>query len=53
MKRAKTIAIVAGFGFFFLALIVQAIVPYVMKQYKTVQYGVTKTVRTPLGLLAE
>jgi len=53
MKRAKTIAIVAGFGFFFLALIIQAIVPYVMKQYKTVQYAVTKTVRTPLGLLTQ
>ncbi len=53
MKRAKTIALIAGFGFFFLALIVQALLPYFMKQYTTVRYGVTRTVRTPLGLLTQ
>jgi cytochrome c oxidase cbb3-type subunit I/II len=53
MKRAKTIALVAGFGFFFLALIVQALLPYFMKQYKTVRYSVTRTIRTPLGQLTQ
>ena len=51
MKRARTIALVAGFGFFFLALAVQGIFPYLMKGagVKTV----TKTIRTPLGELME
>lgn len=53
MKRAKTIALIAGFAFFFLAVVVQGIVPYLMKQSRT-RYGVvTKTVRTGLGELAE
>lgn len=53
MKKAKTIALVAGFGFFFLALIVQGIFPYLMKQVRTRYADVTRTVRTPLGELTE
>jgi cytochrome c oxidase cbb3-type subunit I/II len=53
MKRAKTIALIAGFGFFLLAVFVQALLPYFMKQYKAVETGVTRTVRTPLGLLTQ
>jgi cytochrome c oxidase cbb3-type subunit 2 len=54
MKRAKTIALVAGFGFFFLALLVQGVLPYLMKQMRGKPYHtVTRTVRTPLGELAE
>ena len=51
MKQAKLIALIAGFGFFFLALMLQGIFPYLMKesQVKTV----TKTVRTSLGELTE
>lgn len=51
MKQAKLIALIAGFGFFFLALALQGIFPYLMKesQVKTVM----KTVRTSLGELAE
>lgn len=51
MKRAKVIALIAGFGFFMLALIVQGILPYLLKenQVKTV----TRTIRTPLGELTE
>lgn len=51
MKRAKTIALIAGFGFFFLALAVQGIYPYIMQ--KTRVKAVTKTIRTPLGELIE
>lgn len=49
MKNARTIALIAGFGFFLLALLVQGIVPYTMKE-ATVS-TVAKTVRTPLGEL--
>ncbi len=51
MKRAKTIALIAGFGFFFLALVVQGIFPYLRKE-ATVK-TVTKTIRTQLGELTE
>lgn len=52
MKRAKTIALIAGFGFILLALLVQGILPYFMKSMRGSNYlSVTKTVRTPLGLL--
>ncbi len=51
MKRAKTIALIAGFGFFFLALVVQGIFPYLMKEARV--KAVTKTVRTPMGELTE
>ena len=51
MKRAKTIALIAGFGFFFLALAVQGIFPYLMKDARV--KTVTRTVRTPLGELTE
>jgi cytochrome c oxidase cbb3-type subunit 2 len=54
MKRAKTIALVAGFGFFFLALLVQGILPYILKPAAgTSSNEITRTVRTPLGELAE
>jgi mono/diheme cytochrome c family protein len=54
MKRAKTIALVAGFGFFFLALLVQGILPYLLKPAAGISYNeITRTVRTPLGELAE
>ncbi len=49
MKRAKTIALIAGFGFFFLALAVQGIFPYLMKEARV--KTVTRTVRTHLGEL--
>ncbi len=51
MKRAKTIALIAGFGFFFLALALQGILPYLMEENRVT--SVAKTVRTPLGELAE
>ncbi len=51
MKRARTIALIAGFGFFFLALILQGILPYLMKENRVTT--VMKTVRTSLGELAE
>ena len=51
MKRAKTIALVAGFGFFFLALLLQGILPYLMEENRVTT--VAKTVRTPLGEMAE
>jgi cytochrome c oxidase cbb3-type subunit 2 len=51
MKRAKTIALIAGFGFFFLALLVQGIAPYLMKETRI--KDVVKTVRTSLGELTE
>lgn len=51
MKRAKTIALVAGFGFFFLALAIQGILPYLMSEAKVQR--VTRTIRTPLGELRE
>ncbi len=53
MKKAKTIALIAGFGFFLLAVFVQSLLPYFMKQYLTVRTDVTKTVRTPLGILGQ
>ncbi len=51
MKKAKTIALIAGFGFFFLALAVQGIFPYLIKE--TRQKTVTRTIRTQLGELTE
>ena len=51
MKRAKTIALIAGFGFFFLALALQGIFPYLMKENQV--STVTKTIRTSLGELTE
>jgi cbb3-type cytochrome oxidase cytochrome c subunit len=51
MKNAKVIALIAGFGFFFLALLIQGILPYVIKDAPSA--AVTKTVRTELGELAE
>jgi cytochrome c oxidase cbb3-type subunit 2 len=51
MKRAKTVALIAGFGFFLLALGVQGIFPYLMKENRV--KTVTRTIRTPLGELAE
>lgn len=51
MKRAKTVALIAGFGFFFLALLLQGIIPYLMKENRVTT--VTRTIRTPLGELAE
>lgn len=53
MKRAKTIALVAGAGFFSLAVLIQGIIPYLMRQSRA-KYGVvTKTIRTELGELTE
>lgn len=51
MKNVRTIALIAGFGFFFLALAVQGIFPYVMREAGP--NPVTRTVRTELGELAE
>lgn len=51
MKRAKFVAILAGFAFIFLAILVQAVIPSLLKE-TAVKY-VTKTIRTPLGELAE
>ncbi|MGE5893189.1 MAG: cbb3-type cytochrome c oxidase subunit II [bacterium] len=51
MRRAKIIALIAGFGFFFLALVVQGIFPYLMRETRI--KTVTKTVRTSLGELTE
>jgi cytochrome c oxidase cbb3-type subunit 2 len=54
MKRAKTIALIAGFGFFFLALLVQGFLPYFLKPMRGSNYlSVTKTVRTQLGELVD
>ena len=53
MRKAKTIALIAGFGFFFLAIFVQALLPYLMKQYRVKFDEVTRTIRTPLGTLAQ
>lgn len=51
MKRAKFVALLAGFTFIFLAILVQAIIPALLKE-TAIRY-VTKTVRTPLGELTE
>jgi len=51
MKSARIIALVAGFGFLFLALAVQGIFPYMMKGAGP--KAVTRTVRTDLGELTE
>jgi cytochrome c oxidase cbb3-type subunit 2 len=51
MKKAKTIALLAGFTFIFLAIFVQVIIPSRLKE-TAVKY-VTRTVRTPLGELTE
>ncbi|NTV15717.1 MAG: c-type cytochrome [Desulfobulbaceae bacterium] len=51
MKRAKFVALLAGFTFIFLAILVQAIIPACLKE--TAITYVTKTIRTPLGELAE
>lgn len=51
MKRAKTIALVAGLGFILLAILVQGVLPYLMEE--TAITSVTRTVRTPLGLLED
>jgi cytochrome c oxidase cbb3-type subunit 2 len=54
MKRAKTIALIAGFGFFFLALLVQGILPYFLKPMAGASYRkVVRTVRTELGTLED
>lgn len=50
MKRAKTIALIAGFGFFLLALALQGIFPYLMEENRA--KTVHRTIRTPLGELA-
>jgi cytochrome c oxidase cbb3-type subunit 2 len=53
VKRAKTIALVAGFGFFFLALGVQGLFPYLVDRGPDpARRLVTRTVRTGLGELA-
>ena len=51
MKNSKPIALIAGFGFIFLAIAVQGIIPAVMKESRV--KDVTRTVRTPLGQLKE
>jgi cbb3-type cytochrome oxidase cytochrome c subunit len=51
VKKAKGIALIAGFGFFFLALAIQGIYPYLLEENRV--KTVAKTVRTPLGELAE
>jgi cytochrome c oxidase cbb3-type subunit 2 len=51
MKKAKFVALLAGFTFIFLAILVQAIIPALLKETE-IKY-VTKTVRTPLGELTE
>jgi len=51
VKRAKMIALIAGFGFFFLALALQGILPYLMEENRVT--SVAKMVRTPLGEMAE
>lgn len=53
MKNAKNIALIAGFGFFSLAVVIQGIIPYLMKQSKAKYSLVTRTVRTELGELRE
>jgi cytochrome c oxidase cbb3-type subunit 2 len=51
VKRAKFIALIAGFGFISLAIGVQALLPALMKETRIAD--VIKTVRTPLGELTE
>jgi cytochrome c oxidase cbb3-type subunit I/II len=51
MKRAKFVALIAGFAFISLAILIQSIVPSLMKE-TGIKY-VTKTVRTPLGELKD
>jgi cytochrome c oxidase cbb3-type subunit 2 len=54
MKRAKTIALVAGAAFILLALLVQGVVPYLLRPMTGEAYrSVTRTVRTSLGTLTE
>jgi mono/diheme cytochrome c family protein len=51
MKRAKFVALLAGFTFIFLAILVQFFIPSRLKE-TSVKY-VTRTVRTPLGELTQ
>lgn len=51
MKKAKFVALLAGFTFIFLAILVQAIIPSLLKE-TAISYA-TKTIRTPLGELTE
>jgi len=51
MKRAKFVALLAGFTFIFLAIFVQAFIPSRLKE-TSVKY-VTRTIRTSLGELQE
>jgi len=54
MNKAKTIALIAGFFFFFLALLVQGVLPYLMKPMRGENYlSVTRSVRTGLGELVD
>jgi cbb3-type cytochrome c oxidase subunit II len=51
MRSVKTIALIAGAGFFFLAVFIQGIIPYLFKEIRVQK--VTKVVRTSLGTLQE
>ncbi|MBU0674169.1 MAG: cbb3-type cytochrome c oxidase subunit II [Proteobacteria bacterium] len=51
MKKAKFVALLAGFSFISLAIVVQAIIPSRLKE-TSIKY-VEKTIRTPLGELSQ
>lgn len=51
MKRAGTIALIAGAGFILLAIFIQAIIPIILEETRI--KAVTKTIRTGLGELRE
>ena len=51
MKRASTVALVARFGFFFFALILQGVIPAVLSESET--RLVTRVVLTPSGEMTE
>jgi cytochrome c oxidase cbb3-type subunit I/II len=51
MRNAKLIALIAGFAFISLALVIQGLLPAAMKETRVVK--VTKTIRTNLGELKD
>lgn len=51
MRSAKTIALIAGAGFFLLAVVIQGIIPYALKDVRF--DSVNRIIRTDLGTLRE